>query len=57
MFSDRPNDFQLIFRGSPREHSGVICLELAQWYRRSCHLMEIVDDARPRTLTDPNRSL
>ena len=42
-------------RWSPKNHSCEVCLKLAKWFSRSCHLKQIVDDAR-RTLTDPNSS-
>ena len=38
------------------DHSCEVWLKLAHWYRRSCHLKQIVDDAG-QPVTDPNSSL
>ena len=34
-------------RGSPSEYSCEVWLKLAQWYRKRCHLKQIVDDNAP----------
>ena len=39
------NFFLLFCRGCPKYHSCEAWLKLAQWYRSSCHLKQIVDDA------------
>ena len=57
MFLTDQISFSLFGRGSPTKHSCEVWSKLDQRFK-SCHLKEIVDDARRRrTLTYPNNSL
>ena len=57
MFFD-PSIFLIIIfvKGHLKDHSNEVWLKLAWWYRRDCHLKQIVDDTG-QTYTNPNISL
>ena len=52
-FFDSSNLLSYFCRGSPREHSCEVWLKLAQFYKMSFYLKQIVEDEQSITLTDP----